>query len=171
MKCAGAHGTRYCIKTRGTPATCANCKGVHPANCSKCHALLAFLNKKYTITNKLQIHQNQPISTHTQQHHFSSLPSSNVFILLPNPTTNTKNQTRPNICQDISSANSPQSSQTNEQTSNNDLRESIEQLKSSDLDLFLRIINLIQKHYTKCINNLDRVKATILIVKELEYDP
>ena len=37
----------------------------------------------------------------------------------------------------------------------------------ADLDLFLRI-TLIQKHDIKCINNLDRVKATILKIKELE---
>ena len=47
----------------------------------------------------------------------------------------------------------------------------LEEVNTADLDLFLKIIELIQKHYTKCTNNLDRVKATILIVKELEACP
>ena len=43
-----------------------------------------------------------------------------------------------------------------------------DEIRSSDLDTFLRIIELIKKHYIKDTNNLDRVKTTIQIVKELE---
>ena len=46
VKCAGNHDTRDCKKTLETPPTCANCKGNHPANYSKCPALLASLAKK-----------------------------------------------------------------------------------------------------------------------------
>ena len=46
--------------------------------------------------------------------------------------------------------------------------ESIEQIQSADLDLFLNIISLIQNYYLNCTNNIDRVKATIQIIKELE---
>ena len=44
----------------------------------------------------------------------------------------------------------------------------LEDLKTADLDMFLKIISLIKKHYTNCTNTYDRVKATILIVKEIE---
>ena len=60
---------------------------------------------------------------------------------------------------------------THQQTNNNpDLSEQIGQLKSADLDLFLKIIALIQKHYLNCTNNRDKVKTTMLIVKELYHD-
>ena len=44
-------------------------------------------------------------------------------------------------------------------------------IQNTDLDLFLRIIDFIQKHYVNCKNNLDRVRATICIIKELEAGP
>lgn len=59
---------------------------------------------------------------------------------------------------------------TSQHTNKDQTAESIKQIQSSDLDLFLKIMTLIQKHYIKCTNNLERVKATILIVKELEDD-
>ena len=126
--------------------------------------------KKNAITNKLQIQQNQPTFTHTQ-HQFPSLPSTSSSYYFPTQQSTQKIKPGLTYAKALTSQIPSQSSQINEQTPNNDLAESIKQLKSSDLDLFLRIINLIQKHYTKCTNNLDRVKATILIVKELEYDP
>ena len=46
VKCAGTHDTRNCTKTPETPSTCTNCGGNHPANFSKCLALLAFLAKR-----------------------------------------------------------------------------------------------------------------------------
>ena len=48
VKCAGTHDTRTCTKTADTSATCTNCGGAHPANYSKCSALIAFLAKKNT---------------------------------------------------------------------------------------------------------------------------
>ena len=46
----------------------------------------------------------------------------------------------------------------------------IDDIKATDLDQFLKIISLVQKYYTKCTNNLERVRATILIVKELNNE-
>ena len=44
----------------------------------------------------------------------------------------------------------------------------LENISSSDLELFLSIFLLTQKYYNKYTNNLNRIKATIQIVKELE---
>lgn len=43
LKCAEDHHTKECTKPSNTPATCANCKGDHPANYSKCPVYLAKL--------------------------------------------------------------------------------------------------------------------------------
>lgn len=50
------------------------------------------------------------------------------------------------------------------------MQQKLDAIQNTDLDLFLRIIDLIQKHYIYCTNNLDRVKATIRIIKDLEVD-
>ena len=50
VKCAGPHDTRNCTKTADTPPMCVNCKGVHPANYSKCPAFLVKRN-----THKMQL--------------------------------------------------------------------------------------------------------------------
>ena len=44
----------------------------------------------------------------------------------------------------------------------------IEEVKTADLDTFFKIISLIKKYYVNCTNNLDRVQAAIIIVKELD---
>ena len=50
----------------------------------------------------------------------------------------------------------------------NTISSALSEVKDSDLDTFLKILDLIRKHYTKCTTNLERVKATMMIVKELE---
>ena len=51
---------------------------------------------------------------------------------------------------------------------NNNINNTLEEMETTDLDLFLKIITLIQKHYIKWTNNLDRAKVIIQIIKELE---
>ncbi|CAD1480635.1 unnamed protein product [Heterotrigona itama] len=46
VKYVGQHDTRSYKKIPEAPPTCANCKGAHPANYSKCPILLAFSAKK-----------------------------------------------------------------------------------------------------------------------------
>ena len=46
------------------------------------------------------------------------------------------------------------------------LSDQINKFNSADQDQFLKIIALIQKYYMNCINNLERVRATILIQKK-----
>ena len=52
--------------------------------------------------------------------------------------------------------------------SGEDIIHILDDVKTKDLDMFLKIISLIKKHYANCTNTYDRVKATILIVKEIE---
>lgn len=54
-----------------------------------------------------------------------------------------------------------------ERSINTNLFDQIDDIKSANLNQFLRIIALVQKYYMKC-NNLERIRATILIVKELD---
>nr|CAI5847719.1 unnamed protein product [Callosobruchus analis]CAI5865709.1 unnamed protein product [Callosobruchus analis] len=56
LKCAASHLTNECLKTRETPATCANCQGDHPANFSKCPVYVSRLElleeKREKITER-----------------------------------------------------------------------------------------------------------------------
>ena len=53
----------------------------------------------------------------------------------------------------------------------NTVPETLDEIKSIDLDIFLRKLELIQNHYIKCSSNLGRIKATVQIVKEFEVGP
>ncbi|CAH1103854.1 unnamed protein product [Psylliodes chrysocephalus] len=53
-KCAGNHLTNTCAKTRETPATCANCRGEHPANYTKCEA---YLERVARLEERRQAHK------------------------------------------------------------------------------------------------------------------
>ena len=48
------------------------------------------------------------------------------------------------------------------------LQQQIGYLQSTDLGLFLRIIELMQKYFVHCTNNTDRVKAAIHIIREID---
>ena len=40
----------------------------------------------------------------------------------------------------------------------------LDEVKHSDLDTFLRILELIQKHYTKCTSNIERVRESTILI-------
>ena len=46
------------------------------------------------------------------------------------------------------------------------MHKKLDDAENTNLDPFLRILDLIQKYYVNCTNNLERLKATILIIKE-----
>lgn len=122
-----------CTKTRDTPVTCANCM---PCSTS-------FPKQKNTFSNKSQIPQQQSIFTHIQYHQFPNLPFTNTSYFL---TSQSIYETGPRLtyAKALTPQNPPQNSLANEERPN---RENIEQIQSSDIDLFLRIINFIQKSY------------------------
>ena len=66
LKCAGAHITRDCTKSRDTPATCANCRGPHPANFRMCPGNPA---------NKNANRRNQPTLTPSVSQPGSAVPN------------------------------------------------------------------------------------------------
>ena len=154
-------------KTLDVSPTCANCKENHPANFSQCPSLLAFLSKKnaHSITMRPTP---KPISFPPQPPNFPCLPynkserpytsirlthgirhgKSYVQALAPHPT--------PLPPQLVGQQHSP------------NLAENIEQIQSADLDLFLNVISLIHIPHLNCTNNIDRIKTTIQIIKELE---
>lgn len=163
VKCAQSHDTRTCSKTPSTPAKCINCSGDYPANYSKCPALLAFLQKRSKKTNPKKP---KPLLTiqQTDFPHIKTKPTTHFSQFTPTPPSlPTPTHTIKSYAQaTISSPPSPPP-----QTTDN-LNDQLDALKSSDLDLFLRILDLIQIHYLPCKNNVDRVKATIQIIKKLD---
>ncbi|CAH1106720.1 unnamed protein product [Psylliodes chrysocephalus] len=70
LKCAGDHLTRTCIKTRETPATCANCLGDHPANFTQC--------KAYT-ERASRLEERRLTQAPTRKYIPAPLPTSNVW--------------------------------------------------------------------------------------------
>ena len=98
--------------------------------------------------------------------HFSNLPHNKISYTLC--TTHTSHWLIPGLSTRAYYTTTQLLSPPPDHFDNFDLTNQIDQLKTTDLDHFLRIISLIQKHYINCTNNLDRVKATILIIKKLE---
>ena len=144
----------------------ANCKGNHPANYSQCPTLLTYLAKRTLIPTRYKQLSNRHVPYLNHNNFLPSLKS----IISPHflsYSTDTRTQTCINIR--TSSYNKNIANWLHSHLNKNpDITTRIDQIKSTDLDLFLQIITLIQKYYVNCNNNLDRVKATIQIVKELE---
>ena len=166
VKCAGQHDSRECSKKPETPPICANCGGEHPANYSKCPALQAFLTKKASYQQQHQI------LTYRQ-----TIPSPQAFPVLqakqyqnPAPTIHKSTESR-HLNPHISYANITSRAThpiSISRTAENNAMKGIEEVKTADLDTFFKIISLIKKYYVNCTNNLDRVQAAIIIVKELD---
>ena len=127
---------------------------------------ISFYRQKNTYTNRIQpVLQPSPISLHSQ--YFSSLlPNKTPYTFSSTRTTHGLNQGL-TYAQALTRQQPQHFLSSTDQYNNPHIADQLDQLKSGDFDLFLRIISLIQKYYIKCTNNLDKVKATILIVKEL----
>lgn len=153
-------------------ATCTNCKGPHPASYSQCPTLLAYLSKKAAskslITNPLPVTLPPPLHTYPTLNRVNK-PKTNT-LTTQDYTTNTSTENHPSLLRKGNKYTNLQTPNLQTSTDNRGytIEEAVEKMKTAGLDLFIRIIKLIQKHYTKCTTNLERVKATILIVKELE---
>ena len=171
VKCAGPHDTRTCTKTQETTPTCVNCKGPHPANYTKCPALLSFLTKR----NQHKIQQKSTAPRQPPPHPPTptqlAYPALSKVSAKPHPPLQANSLHTESPCFQNTYANmvarkpspptTPLPPQTNSITN-------LEDIKISGLELFMRIIDLIRKHYINCTNNLDRVMATARIVAELD---
>lgn len=140
-------------KTPDTLPTCTNCKGPsflntnpQPPSHNASSPLLHIPSTRQTIQYQIQRTSN-PRLTQTKQmsNTLRTLPTQKHWKGTLQPQTPTENR-------------------------ENSIKETLEEMKSTDLNLFIRIIDLIQKHYIKCTTNLKRVKAIILIVKRQQLD-
>ena len=149
------------------PPTCTNCQRNH-TNYSKCPALLAYLAKRNSYKNQQLPNTYSPHQLAPQA--YPSLPNTaKTESKTPSPinTPDTRNRlhsyanalTRQTLPQEYSSINT---------NLNSPIENALVEVKHSDLDIFFRILELIQKYYTKCTSNIERVRATMFIVKELE---
>lgn len=75
VKCAGAHHTRECVKSKDTPAKCVNCEGDHPASSLKCPT---YIKKLKDINDKRGV-QTQQLAKQAPE-----LPTQNR-VSFPNP--------------------------------------------------------------------------------------
>ncbi|KOX69532.1 hypothetical protein WN51_06542 [Melipona quadrifasciata] len=88
VKSAGQHDIRSCNKTPDVkPPTCANHKGAHPANYSKCPALLAFLTASNVKTQHTHSFTQNP-----KQHKIAELISSDQLERLHKKSCQTQNK-------------------------------------------------------------------------------
>ncbi|CAH1103815.1 unnamed protein product [Psylliodes chrysocephalus] len=91
-KCAGDHLTNTCVKTRETPATCANCHGDYPANYTKCEAYLERASRLeerrlYIIIKKELTFKGIPkINISDNFEHIIIEPTGPPIIFHPSPT-------------------------------------------------------------------------------------
>ena len=173
VKCAGPHNTRECTKTKDVPPTCCNCRGTHPANYSKCPALIAFLAKRQNP--KPQQVRRDPTPLLTPPHAFPTLPEKTrklAHTIAPPPPYNAHAERQDTSPTSYASVASRSTLHTKAQvTPDGDPFKGLDDFPAIDLDRFLKIIALIRKHYAHCTNDFDRIQATILILKELETGP
>lgn len=151
------------------PPTCTNCRGNHPANYSKCLALLAFLAKRSSIKAQQTLYtqeRNNPSQQFFPELQKRSHHASTRFNLVPQLQGSTK---VPATYANITFGKAP-ATRTPSPVGDDPLQK-LGEVKASDLDIFLRIIDLIQIHYVNCTSTYDKVKATVRIVKELEIGP
>ncbi|CAH1098905.1 unnamed protein product [Psylliodes chrysocephalus] len=87
LKCAGDHHTRACLKTRETPANCANCGGDHPANYSKCPNYVERIERlelKKAKSEPKKYSQAPPPKVNAWKERETNRPSREHFPALPN---------------------------------------------------------------------------------------
>ena len=154
MKCAGPHDTRKCSKTLDIPPTCANCKGQHPVNFSKCPALLAFLTKRNSRLAKTQHHNYTPSAPTTLGSQGMILKSQQYQNIANTPREIHKPVTPQFSCASIVAGQiSPQKTPVSPEEGVHGI---LEEVKSFDLSTFLKIIELIRKYYVNCTNTMTK---------------
>lgn len=115
LKCAGKHKMYNCTKRKDTPATCANCKGAHPANFSGCQFLPTNIRNKRPTLNTIKnattydttsefppLYKHKEINTDTQiiTNTESNQPTF-AEVLQPPPPPTQKHQIQLQICRTL----------------------------------------------------------------------
>lgn len=93
VRCGLAHESSTCIKTRDTPAKCANCKGEHPANYRGCQTLRELRAQKKARHN---MHQRVEPPPSFNPNDFPALPQISRN---SHPTQQQNHQQRPPVQQ------------------------------------------------------------------------
>ena len=169
VKCAGQHDSRQCKKTTDTSPTCTNCGGEQPANYSNCLALLAFMAKRNNFKTQQIQHNQEPYAPSKQ--HFPDLNNRTLHppTLYPTGLQPLGHTRTTSTYASITSGHAPATRTPTPAAE--DVAHRLKEVKATDLDIFLKILDLMQRYYVNCHSIYEKVQATVRIIKELETGP
>jgi hypothetical protein len=121
VKCGKQHDTKTCTKPNDTPATCALCKGNHPANYKGCSVYRELLNAK---------NKHIPRQSNVQTSHYKN----DAHINIPHEINihNSNHNNKPTYVQVTSS---------NRNSNNNDLDNKFSSFLLEFKDMFSQLLN------------------------------